>query len=163
MTIAFRAGCTHMRIAVVFASFRYIAGVSMFEPTSLWLTVYDSETGIELTIRSTHELESKILVATFPNEQKVECALELEPKTPSNRTDFMRIWTAQLDKFAQFRNGTTSENTEFVRYILSGLSAIHKIWSPLENRRFYSDRDQYKDLVERFNFDVPEEDEISRI
>ncbi len=135
----------------------------MFEPTSLWLTVYDSETGIELTIRSTHNAESKVLVATFPNEQKVECALALEPKTPANRTDFICIWTAQLDKFARFINGTRSENTEFVRYILSGLSAIHKIWSPLENRRFYSDRDQYTDLAERFNFDVPDEHEIASI
>ncbi len=140
-----------------------LAKLSMFEPTGFSLTVFDSEMGIRLTIRDTSELEAKVLVASFPNGEKVECWLRLEPKSPSNQKELLLLRIAELDRFARFKNGTRSENTEFVRYILSGLSVIHKMWSPLENRRFYSDRDQYKDLTERFNFEVPEEEEISRI
>jgi hypothetical protein len=135
----------------------------MFEPGELRWNAVDPATGVKLRIRSSADIDSKILTVEMPDGRTVGCGLLIEPaQSGTNQSSRIRVFLTSLNELAKFRNGTRSENTEFVRYILTGLSVIHRRWPIMTNACFYIDREYYKgrDLNSLFAFDVPDGDDI---
>jgi hypothetical protein len=144
--------------------------IQMFEPVEGKRNfVLDAETGIEMSIRGMPDLEKEVSV-DFPDGRNLFFTIALRPKypdrpytgpDPSNPT----IWIlmGSLHRVAKFRGGSREENTEFVRFILSGLSKLNHLWPLFDNPLFYSDRNNYVGREEIFSFILPSEEEIARL
>src|SRR4051812_19327854 len=122
----------------------------MFEPFESFRSVKDPDTGVVIRIKPTSEIQSLFVEIEDPDGRKCLFGVAIEPKfrdkpykagTPDNPA--IKLYLAELKTVALFRNGTRKENTDFVRYILSGLSAINRLWPLYGNPFFYSDRDFY--------------------
>ena len=142
----------------------------MFEPFDRGRCVKDPDTGVVISLRPTVDIETPTVEVEDSNGRKFSFGIMIRPKHPNRplkandpENPAIRLYLAELKRVALFRNGTREENTEFVRYILSGLSAIIRLWPPFINSIFYSDRDFYEGKDIDFHFDVPPESEISML
>ncbi|MBR2119510.1 MAG: hypothetical protein IJ935_12785 [Afipia sp.] len=135
----------------------------MFEPARIFWNAVDPETGVKLRIGASADIDSKSIIVEMPDGRIANCGFLIEPYQSDTDQSLVRLFVASLEQLARLRNGTRSENTKFVHYILTGLSVIHHKWPIVKNAHFYIDRDSYKDrdLTSLFTFDVPSDDEIS--
>lgn len=138
----------------------------MFEPTNNVLRrVVDPQTGVSVRVQSTSDFDTLIVVVEFPDDRSVRFGISITTNTSTRGSGTLDcpncdigLLMAELKRLADFRNGTRDENSAFVRYILSGLSAIHRQWPITKGGRFYLRHKSSGDLQSRYDFDLTDED-----
>lgn len=142
----------------------------MFETSERYGVAFDAETGTTLRVGSTSEYETKTFDIELADGRIERSAVLILPGSSTapmahGKICNIKLSLVDLNYLAKFRNGTRQENTEFVRYILSGLAVINRRWPLWPEGRFYTDREQFRgrDLKALFAYDVPDEDEIFRL
>lgn len=144
----------------------------MFEPDRLPLTALDPDTGAKILVGSSADMDTLSVTVRLPDGESVSFGVGLESRpvragysAERANTFKIRLHLAEINRLAEFKNGTRRENTQFVQYVLSGLSVIRRKWRIVEGGLFYTDRYFYegRDLKFLFSFDVPDEEEISRL
>jgi hypothetical protein len=145
-------------------------GAAMFETSERYGVAVDAETGTKLRVASTSEYETKTLYVELADGRKVQTAIGIESGPSMALIAEATIYDIllgliELNRLAKLRNGSRQENTEFVRYILSGLAVIHRRWTLSPQGRFFTNRQAFRgrDLKALLAYDVPDEDDIFRL
>jgi hypothetical protein len=133
--------------------------------------VSDSETGIQMFVRGTPEIDLNEVFVQFPWGSEITFYVEIKRKyedRPSAAQDRSKpailLRLREFAKAIDSHRGTFEKNSAFIRYLLSGLSLIKRhrgIGST--NRYFYSDLDDYKGRENMFPFSFPSNEEIANL
>lgn len=96
--------------------------------------------------------------------------LAIEPKFPNlpftgpdPSKPTVRLLIGSLQILAKSFGGSFEQNTAFIKLVLSGISAINRIWPLSRNPVFYSDRENYIGKENSLAFALPSEDEIAQL
>jgi len=131
--------------------------------------VRDPLTGIEMTVRAGFDYTEKISIR-LQDGRVFSLTIIVEPRFPerpfvlgdaSNPT--IKILMGSLGDLARKYGGSMNGNTEFIRTVLQGISALNRFFPFSRNPFFYSDRNEYAGRESMFHFVLPPEDEIAKL
>jgi hypothetical protein len=146
-------------------------GLTMFEPIEgKYQHVMDPDTGAVMFIKGTPEIDTCAVCYESPNLPELKFYIGLEPKyperpyVPNDRFNLMiKLLLREFKRCVDARPGSLEENTKFLRYMLSGLSAINRKWPLCGSPFFYSDLDSYKGKDIQFPFSFPSNEENAKL
>jgi hypothetical protein len=145
--------------------------MTMFEPVEgKDRYVMDPDTGAVMFIKGTPEIDSLAVLFQSPHVPELQFYIRLEPKYPERpyvpndpSNPMIKLPLAYFEAGMAARLGSVEENTQFLRYLLSGLSAINRRWPLCGSPFFYSDLNSYKSKDIRFPFAFPSNEEIAKL
>lgn len=143
----------------------------MFEPVEGEASyVRDPETGVVVFTRGTQEVDTRAVYVEFPSGERLRFAIMLVLRHPDRpyvagdqSNPSIQLLLSTFEELVKDHPGSYEENSKFVRYLLSGLSAINRRWPLTRSPFFYSNLDSYAGRENELTFSFPSNEEIARL
>jgi hypothetical protein len=143
----------------------------MFEPVEgKRKHVQDPDTGVVMFAKGSSDITSIEVFAKFPHGKQIRFSFLLELKYPNRpyvvgdpSNPAIKLLLGDFKRALEAHPGTYEENSNLVRYLLAGLSAINRKWPFCRSPFFYSDLDLYKGREGIFPFSFPSNEEVAAL
>jgi hypothetical protein len=143
----------------------------MFEPVEgKHRYVMDADTGAVMFIKGTPQIDTLVVFFQSPHVPELRFAIGLVPKYPETpyvpndpSNPMIRLLLGEFSAVLGARLESVEQNTQLLRYLLSGLSVINRKWPLCGSPFFYSDLDFYKGKDSSFPFVFPSNEEIAKL